>query len=127
MVQEFIREAGGADIRIFVVDRKGVAEMRRIAVQGEFGSNLHRGGTAEAIDILPEEREAALAAADALGLNVCGVDMIRSSRGPLVLEVNSSPGLEGVEAASGVDIAGHIIGFLENHARPGDTKTRGSG
>ncbi len=113
LVQEYIREANGADIRCLVVNGKVVAAMRRQAQPGEFRSNLHRGGTAEAIKISPEERATAVQAAKIMGLDVAGVDILRSARGPLVLEVNSSPGLQGVEAASGKDVAGKIIEFLE--------------
>ena len=113
LVQEYIREANGADIRCLVVNGKVVAAMRRQAQPGEFRSNLHRGGTAEAIKITPEERPAGVEAANNRGLDVAGVDILRSARGPLVLEVNSSPGLQGVEAASGKDVAGKIIEFLE--------------
>lgn len=113
LVQEYIREANGADIRCLVVNGKVVAAMRRQAQPGEFRSNLHRGGTAEAIKITPEERATAVQAAKIMGLDVAGVDILRSARGPLVLEVNSSPGLQGVEAASGKDVAGKIIEFLE--------------
>lgn len=127
LVQEFIAEAGGADIRAFVVGGKVVAAMQRKAAEGEFRANLHRGGTAELVKLTKEERAMAVAAAATLGLNVAGVDLIRSERGPLVLEVNSSPGLEGIEAASGKDIAGAIIDFTEANARPNRTKTRGKG
>lgn len=113
LVQEYIREANGADIRCLVVNGKVVAAMRRQAQPGEFRSNLHRGGTAEAIKITPEERATAVQAAKIMGLDVAGGDILRSARGPLVLEVNSSPGLQGVEAASGKDVAGKIIEFLE--------------
>lgn len=116
LIQEFIREAGGADIRAFVVDGKVVGAMRRQGAEGEFRSNLHRGGSAEMIKLKKAEREIAIQAAKAMGLNVCGVDMILSSRGPLVLEVNSSPGLEGIEKATGHDIAGNIIEYLERQA-----------
>ena len=127
MVQEYIAEAGGADIRCFVIGDRVVASMRRQAQPGEFRSNLHRGGTAATTRISPAERRTAVAAARAMGLNVAGVDLIRSNHGPLVLEVNSSPGLEGIETASGVDIAGLVIEFVERHARHGRTRTRGSG
>lgn len=113
MIQEFIKEAGGADIRCLVIDGKVVATMMRQGPEGEFRSNLHRGGTAQLIKITPEERATAIAAAKAMGLNVCGVDMLRSSRGPLIMEVNSSPGLEGIEKASGKDIAEIIIMMIE--------------
>ncbi|MCI4660411.1 MAG: 30S ribosomal protein S6--L-glutamate ligase [Neomegalonema sp.] len=127
LVQEFIKEAGGADIRAFVIGGKVVAAMRRQGGADDFRSNLHRGGFAEKIKISPEERSTAVQAAKSMGLNVCGVDMLRSDRGPVVMEVNSSPGLEGIERTSGVDIAGKIIEFLEANARPGKTRTRGKG
>jgi len=113
MVQEFIKEAGGADIRCFIIGDKVVAAMQRQGPEGEFRSNLHRGGSAKPIKISPAERTAAIAAAKAMGLEVCGVDMLRSKRGPLIMEVNSSPGLKGIESATGKDIAGMIIAHLE--------------
>jgi len=109
LVQEFIGEAKGADLRCFVVGNKVVAAMRRQAPKGDFRSNLHRGGSAHAVRLSKAEAEAAVRAAQVLGLGVAGVDLIRAQRGPLVLEVNSSPGLEGIESASGVDVAGKII------------------
>ncbi len=112
LVQEFIAEASGADLRCFVVGDEVVAAMRRQAPKGDFRSNLHRGGTAEAVVAEPDEVRVAVRAAAVLGLGVAGVDLIRSARGPLVLEVNSSPGLEGIEAATGVDVAGKIIELL---------------
>ena len=127
MVQEFIKEAGGTDIRAFIVGGKVVAAMKRTGAEGEFRSNLHRGGTANLIKLSPEERSTALRAAKSLGLSVCGVDMLRSNHGPVVMEVNSSPGLEGVEKATNIDIAGKIIEHLEKSARPGATKTKGKG
>ena len=127
LVQEFIKESGGTDIRALVVGGKVVAAMKRTGAEGEFRSNLHRGGSAQAIKISPEERSTAIRAAKAMGLNVCGVDMLRANHGPVVMEVNSSPGLEGVENATGIDIAGKIIEFLEKSAKPGKTKTRGKG
>lgn len=127
LVQEFIKEAGGTDIRALVVGGKVVASMQRKGAEGEFRSNLHRGGTAQAIKISPEERSTAIRAAKTMGLNVCGVDMLRANHGPVVMEVNSSPGLEGVEKATGIDIAGKIIEFLEKSAKPGRTKTKGKG
>ena len=127
MVQEYIKEAGGADIRCFVVGEKVVAAIKRQAKPGEFRSNLHRGGSAALIKITPEERAVAVRAAKIMGLNVAGVDLLRSNHGPLVMEVNSSPGLEGIEAATGKDVAGLIIGFMEKHAKAGKTKTRGKG
>ncbi len=127
LVQQFIRESRGTDIRCFVIGNKVVASMKRQARKGEFRANLHRGGKAEAIRITPAERTMAIKAAKIMGLNVAGVDIIRSARGSLVLEVNSSPGLEGIEAATRKDIAGEIIAFVEHHARTGYTKTKGSG
>ncbi len=127
MVQEYIKEAGGADIRCFVVGDKVVAAIKRQAKPGEFRSNLHRGGTAELIKITPEERAVAVRAARIMGLNVAGVDLLRSNHGPLVMEVNSSPGLEGIESATGKDVAGMIIQFLEKNARKDKTRTRGQG
>ncbi|MGD9171935.1 MAG: 30S ribosomal protein S6--L-glutamate ligase [Candidatus Thiodiazotropha sp.] len=127
LVQEFIKEAGGSDIRCFVVDGKVVASMRRQAPDGEFRSNLHRGGSAELVKITPKERATAVRAAKVIGLNVAGVDILRSERGPLVMEVNSSPGLQGIETATGKDIAGMIIDFLKKNARPHRTRTRGKG
>jgi len=127
MVQEYIKEAGGADIRCLVVGDKVVAAMKRQAQPGEFRSNLHRGGTASLVKITPNERATAIKAARVMGLNVAGVDILRSERGPLVMEVNSSPGLEGIEAASGKDVAGMIIEFLEKNAKPHRTRTRGRG
>jgi len=109
LVQEFVEEARGADLRCFVVGDKVVAAMRRQAPQGDFRSNLHRGGSGKAARATAAEQAVAVRAAKVLGLGVAGVDLIRSSRGPLVLEVNSSPGLEGIEQATGVDIAGHVI------------------
>ncbi len=127
LVQEFIKEAGGTDIRALVVGDKIVAVMERTGAADDFRSNLHRGGTAKTIKITPEERSTAIRAAKAMGLNVCGVDMLRSNHGPVIMEVNSSPGLEGVEKATGIDVAGKIIEFLEKNAKPGKTKTRGRG
>ena len=127
LVQEFIKEAEGRDLRVFVVGGKAVAAMERSGAKGDFRSNLHRGGRAEAVKMSAQERSTALKAARSMGLNVCGVDMLRSSRGPLVMEVNSSPGLEGIENATGVDIAGAIITFLEKNARPFRTRTKGTG
>ena len=118
LVQEFVKEAGGADIRAFVVGDDVVGAMKRQSGPGEFRSNLHRGGTAEQISITPEEHSVAIRACRALGLNVAGVDMLRSSRGPVLIEVNSTPGLEGIEKSTRNDIAGRIITFIENNARP---------
>ncbi len=113
LVQEFIEEAKGADYRLFVVDGEVVAAMKRQAKAGEFRSNLHRGGFAEAIRPTEEEKAVALKAVKLLGLHVAGVDMLRSNRGPMILEVNASPGLEGIETTTGIDIAGKIIQFIE--------------
>lgn len=127
LVQEFVEEAKGADIRCFVIGGKVVAAMMRQAKPGEFRSNLHRGGTATKVKITPEERSTAVRAAKLMGLSVAGVDILRSKHGPVVMEVNSSPGLEGIEATSGVDIADRIVEYVEKNARPGNTKTRGQG
>lgn len=127
MVQEFIREAKGADIRCFVIGGKVVAAMKRQGAEGEFRSNLHRGGSAQLVRITPEERSTATRAARVMGLNVAGVDLLRSNHGPVVMEVNSSPGLKGIETASGKDIAAQIIQFLEKNAKKGKTSTRGQG
>jgi len=127
LVQEFIEEAGGADIRCLVVDGKVVAAMKRQGKEGEFRSNLHRGGSAEVVRITPEERSTVVRAASIMGLNVAGVDLLRSNHGPVVMEVNSSPGLEGIEGATGKDVAGMIIGCIEKKAGKATTKTRGTG
>jgi ribosomal protein S6--L-glutamate ligase len=115
LVQEFIKEAKGADIRAFVIDGQVVGAMKRQAKEGEFRSNLHRGGTAELIQLSAEERATAIKAAKKLGLGIAGVDMLQSERGPLVMEVNSSPGLEGIQRATGIDIAGKIIEYVERN------------
>lgn len=122
IVQEFIKEAKGADIRAFVVNGKVVGAMKRQGAEGEFRSNLHRGGKATVIKLSRTERAAALGAAKALGLDVAGVDMLQSDRGPLILEVNSSPGLEGIEKATGVDVAGAIIKFIEEGVQKNSPK-----
>lgn len=127
LVQEFIKEAGGTDIRALVIGGKVVAAMKRTGAEGDFRSNLHRGGSAAVVKISPEERSTAIRAAKSMGLNVCGVDMLRSNHGPVVMEVNSSPGLEGVEKATGKDIAGMIIDHVEKSAVPGKTRTKGRG
>jgi ribosomal protein S6--L-glutamate ligase len=127
LVQEYVAEAHGQDIRCIVIGDRVVASMKRQGREGDFRSNLHRGGSAKAIRVTPQERATAIAAAKVMGLNVCGVDMLRSNHGPVVMEVNSSPGLEGIETATGVDVAGKIIEFIEKNARPGKTKTRGKG
>lgn len=132
MVQEFIKEAGGADLRCFVVGEKVVAAMKRQGAEGDFRSNLHRGGSASLVKLTPEERSTAVRAAKIMGLGVCGVDMLRSNHGPVVMEVNSSPGLEGIEKASGKDVAGIIIQHLEKKVsetvnRTSRSRTRGKG
>jgi ribosomal protein S6--L-glutamate ligase len=115
LVQQFIKEAGGSDIRALVVGGKVVAAMRRRGAPGDFRSNLHRGGKAEVIKLTPSERSTAVRAAKSLGLNVAGVDLLQSEEGPMVLEVNSSPGLEGIESVSGVDIADLMIEYIEDN------------
>lgn len=127
LVQEFIEEANGADVRIFVIGNKVMAAMSRQAKPGEFRSNLHRGGSATKVSLSPEERKAAVRAAKVMGLNVAGVDIIRSNHGPLILEVNSSPGLEGIERASTKDVALAIIEYIEKNAKPGKNRTKGKG
>jgi len=127
LVQEFIKEAGGSDIRCLVIGDKVVAAMKRQGLEGEFRSNIHRGGTASLEKISPEERATALKAAKIMGLNVAGVDILRSKNGPVVMEVNSSPGLKGIEKATGKDVATSIITYIEKHAKVGKTKTKGKG
>jgi ribosomal protein S6--L-glutamate ligase len=132
MVQEFIEEAGGADLRCFVVGGRVVATMKRQGPEGEFRSNLHRGGSATLVRLTPEERSTAVRAAKIMGLNVCGVDLLRSNHGPVVMEVNSSPGLEGIEKASGKNVADLIVQYIEKRLEElGDSKgrsrTRGKG
>ena len=127
LVQEFIKEAGGTDIRCLVVGGRVVASMLRRAEPGEFRSNIHRGGSTEMIRITPEERSTAVRAAKIMGLNIAGVDILRSNHGPLVMEVNTSPGLEGIEKATNIDVAGLIIAFLEKNVKRGRTRTRGKG
>lgn len=126
LVQEFIAEAKGSDIRCFVIGDQVVAAMTRQAKEGEFRSNLHRGGKAVACEITDEERQAAIKAAEITGLNVAGVDLIRAKNGPLVLEVNSSPGLEGIEKSTMKDIAGAIIEYMEKNAAPGKINAKAS-
>ena len=126
-MQEYIKEAGGSDLRCFVVGGKVIAAMQRTAPDGDFRSNLHRGGTATLVKLTAQERRTAVNAAKIMGLNVCGVDLLRSNRGPLVMEVNSSPGLGGIEAATNKDVADIIIEFIEKEARPKRTRTRGKG
>lgn len=128
LAQEYIKEAGGADIRCLVLGGKVVAAMKRQGKEGEFRSNLHRGGTASVVKITPEERSTATRAASILGLNVSGVDLLRSNHGPVVMEVNSSPGLEGIERATGKDIAKMIIEFIEKSGKGEKaTRTKGKG
>lgn len=127
LVQEFIKEAGGSDIRCFVVGDKVIAAMQRKAAKGEYRSNLHRGGSAEVIKLTAAERRLAINAAKVMGLDLAGVDILRSAHGPLVIEVNSSPGLEGIENATGIDVAGKIIEFIEKDAKAGPNKPRGKG
>ncbi len=128
LAQEYIKEAGGADIRCLVVGGKVVAAMKRQGKEGEFRSNLHRGGTASIVKITPEERSTAARAAGILGLNVAGVDLLRSNHGPVVMEVNSSPGLEGIETTTGKDIAGMIVDFIEKEVKEKKgTRTKGKG
>jgi ribosomal protein S6--L-glutamate ligase len=127
LVQEFIKEAEGRDIRAFVVGRTLIAAMERKGAKDDFRSNLHRGGSARMIDLTPLEKATALKAARSMGLNVAGVDMLRSDHGPVVMEVNSSPGLEGIEKATGVDVADAILRFVERHAKPNRTRTKGKG
>lgn len=127
LVQEFVKEAAGSDVRAFVIGNKVIAAMERSSSDGDFRSNLHRGGTAVPVKLTTKERATALAAAKAMGLNVCGVDMLRSATGPVVMEINSSPGIEGLEKATGIDVATKIIEFIEENARPNRTKTKGKG
>ncbi|MCR9144092.1 MAG: 30S ribosomal protein S6--L-glutamate ligase [bacterium] len=127
IVQQYIKEAGGADLRCFVIGDKVVAAMMRQGAEGEFRSNLHRGGTASLVKITPEERNTAVRSAKVMGLSVAGVDLLRAKSGPVVMEVNSSPGLEGIETSTGKDVAGLIIEHIEKNARPGRTRTRGKG
>lgn len=127
LVQEFIEESHGTDIRCFVIGDKVVAAMKRQAKEGEFRANVHQGGKATKVKLSPQERAIAVAAAKTMGLKVAGVDLIRSNHGPLVLEINSSPGLEGVEKASGVNIAAKIIEYIEKHARPKGVNQRFEG
>ncbi len=121
LVQEYIKEAKGADLRCFVVGGKVIAAMKRQGAEGEFRSNLHRGGKAKKIKLTPEERNTATRAAKAMGLRVAGVDLLRSNNGPVVMEVNSSPGLEGIERTTGVDVAGKIIDYLDKNVASGKT------
>lgn len=118
LVQEFIEESRGTDIRCFVIGSKVVASMKRQAKEGEFRANVHQGGKASRVTLTPQERAIAISAAKAMGLKVAGVDLIRSNHGPLVLEINSSPGLEGIEKATHINIAGKIIQYIEKNAKP---------
>lgn len=127
LVQKYIKDAKGRDIRCLVIGGKVIASMQRQAPPGEFRSNLHRGGSASTIRITPEERSTAVRAAKIMGLNVCGVDLLRTNHGPVVMEVNSSPGLEGIEQVTGKSLSGKIIDFIEKNAKPGKTQTRGKG
>jgi ribosomal protein S6--L-glutamate ligase len=127
LVQEYVKEAGGADIRCLVVGSKVVAAMKRQGAEGEFRSNLHRGGSAEIVKSSKLERETAVNAAKVMGLNFCGVDLLQSENGPMVMEVNSSPGLEGIETATGKNVAGMVFDFIEKNAKFNHNKTRGKG
>ncbi|WP_371377960.1 30S ribosomal protein S6--L-glutamate ligase [Thalassotalea aquiviva] len=127
LVQEFIKEAGGADIRCLVIGGKVVAAMKRQGAEGEFRSNLHRGGSAQVVKLTKQERETAIKAAQVMGLNFCGVDLLRSDHGPMVMEVNSSPGLEGIETATKLDVASKLIEFLEKNAKFHANRTKGQG
>jgi len=127
LVQEFIAEADGADVRVFVIGNKVVASMMRKAKVGEFRANLHLGGTSQTVKLSPEERKAAVRAAQVMGLNVAGVDILRSNHGPLILEVNSSPGLEGIEKSSGKNVAASIIEYIEINKKSDNNRTKGKG
>ena len=127
LVQEFIKEAGGADIRCFVIGGKVVAAIKRQGAEGEFRSNLHRGGSATLVRLTKEERATAVNAAKVMGLNVCGVDLLQSENGPMVMEVNSSPGFEGIELATKKDVASMVFEFIEKNADKTSNKTRGKG
>jgi ribosomal protein S6--L-glutamate ligase len=127
LIQEYIKEAGGADIRCFVVGDKVIAAMKRQGAEGEFRSNLHRGGSAELVRLTPAERKTAVASANIMGLNMCGVDILRANRGPVVMEVNSSPGLRGIEEATGKDVSSMVFEYIEKNAKPNKNKTQGKG
>jgi len=124
LVQEFIKEAGGADLRCFVIGGEVIAAMKRQGAEGEFRSNLHRGGNAQKIELSADETDTAVRAAKAMGLKVAGVDLLRSNHGPVVMEVNSSPGLEGIEKATDIDVAGKIIEFITKNAAESDNSDR---
>jgi ribosomal protein S6--L-glutamate ligase len=124
LVQEYIKEAKGSDVRCFVVGNKVIAAMKRQGAEGEFRSNLHRGGKAEKVKLTPQERATAVKSAKAMGLSIAGVDLLRSNHGPVIMEINSSPGLEGIEKATGVDVASKIIEFVEKNAVYGNVKDR---
>ena len=126
-MQEFIKESNGSDIRCWVIGSKVVAAMLRQGPEGEFRSNLHRGGKASQVKITPEERSTAVRACKTMGLRVAGVDMLRSNHGPVVMEVNSSPGLEGIEKTTNKDVAGMVIAYIEQNAGPNKNRTMGSG
>ncbi len=127
LVQEFIKEAKGADLRCLVVGDKVIAAMKRQGAEGEFRSNLHRGGKSSIVKLTPEERSTAVRSAKIMGLSIAGVDILRSNHGPVVMEVNSSPGLEGIEKSTNKDVAGGIIEYIEKQARVGRTRTRSKG
>jgi len=127
LVQEYIKEAAATDIRCLIVGGKVISSMMRRGPPGDFRSNLHRGGTATKEKITPEERSIAVRSAALMGLNVCGVDLLRTHHGPVVMEVNSSPGLEGIEKSTGIDVATKIIHYIETHAKPAQNKTKGKG
>lgn len=127
LVQEFIKEAKGADLRCLVVGDKVIAAMKRQGAEGEFRSNIHRGGKASIVKLTPEERSTAVRSAKIMGLSIAGVDILRSNHGPVVMEVNSSPGLEGIERSTGKDVAGGIVEYIEKQAKVGNTRTRSKG
>jgi len=127
LVQEFVKEANSCDIRCFVIGDKVVAAMMRKGRDGDFRSNLHRGGSVLKVKLTPEERSTAVRAAKIMGLNVAGVDILRANHGPVVMEVNSSPGLEGIEAATNVNVAGKIVAWIEKNVQSSTTRTKGKG
>ena len=124
LVQEFVKEADGMDLRCLVVGGKVVASMVRKGQKGDFRSNLHRGGIAEGVEATAEEKETAIHAAKEMGLNLAGVDMLRSKHGPVVMEVNSSPGIKGIEKATGINVASQIIQFIEENLEEGKEESR---